>query len=384
MRKPVYEWRHSASWPLCRGVVALFFLAVFATPLWAGSCQEYSKVIKKEFPISREGTLSLNNKYGSIKVESWPQQKVKLEVSILVRASGESSAQRVFNRIKVEFSQSRDYVSAETQVIQQKKEWWFWGEEEADYSISYKAYLPYGCKLVLENKHGDVDIGDIAAPVELKVRYGNLKADRLETDADVRLEHGMGVIEKAGRLNLAVQQARLRVEEAQRVEVDSRYSRIWIEKAEEVLSESRYDTYELEQVGRFVNTGEFDNIEIEVAEEVIVNSMLTELYVERVNKSLQLRVDSSGVKIAAVGRYFNKVDISGSFTDFRVGVEHGAKYQLDAVADFAGIRYPRNLDITYEREAGTNHEVRGYVGTAKAPGVIRARLNYGALRVGQE
>ncbi len=352
--------------------------------LLAGTYQEYSKVIKKEFPISREGAVALNNKYGNVKVEGWSQQRVKLEVNIVVRAEGEASAQRAFGRIRIDFSESRDYVSAETQIAPQKKEWWFWGEKEADYSISYKAYLPYDCKLIVENKHGNVHIGNRAGPTTLKVRYGNLQADHLKMDADVLLEHGMGVIESAGRLKVDLQQARLRIEEARFVEANSRYSRIWIERAGEVLSHSRYDTYDLEEVGRFVNTGEFDNIEIELAEEVAVNSTLTELYIEKVNKSLQLQVDSSGVKVSSIGRYFNTVDITGNFTDFRLGIEPGTAYQMDAVADFAGIRYPRNLHITYEREAGTNHEVRGHAGSGKAPRILRARVNYGALRVAQD
>lgn len=361
----------------------LLLWGLVAHPLQAGNCQEYTKMIKKEFSISKEGAVALNNKYGSVKVEGWSQQRVKLEANIVVRASGESDAQRVFDRIKIEFNESRDYVSAETQVGRQKKEWWFWGEEEADYSISYKAFVPYSCKLIVENKHGDVHIGSMAGPVDLKVRYGNLRVDQLKMDANILLEHGMGLVEKAGRLKASLQQARLRVEEARLVEINSRYSRIWIEQAGEVISNSRYDTYEVEKVGRFVNTGGFDNIEIELAEEVAVNSTLTELYVERVNKSLQLQVDSSGVKVASIGRYFNTVDISGSFTDFRLGIEEGASFRMDAVADFAGIRYPRALNITYEREAGANHEVRGHVGTSKASRILRARVNYGALRVAQ-
>ena len=362
--------------------LAVCTLAVY--PLRAGTCQEFSKVIKKEFAISQEGTLALSNKYGPVKVEGWDRQRVKLEVNIRVRASGEASAQRVFHRIQIAFSESRDYVSAETEVARPQKEWWFWGEEEADYSISYTAYVPYRCRLVVENKHGDVSVEEMAGPVELKVRYGNLQVGELSQDADIRLEHGTGAIERAGRLKATLLQARLRVEEVRLAEIDSRYSRIWIEKAGEVLSRSRYDTYELEQAGRFVNTGEFDNIEIETADEISVNSTLSNLYVERVNKSLQLQVDSSSVKIISIGRHFNAVDITGSFTDFRLGVEDGTAFQMDAIADFAGIRYPRALNVTYEREAGTNHEIRGHVGASKAPRVIRARVNYGALRVVQD
>ena len=47
----------------------LLFWSLLAQPLLAGVCQEYSKVIKKEFAVSKEGTLALSNKYGGVKVE---------------------------------------------------------------------------------------------------------------------------------------------------------------------------------------------------------------------------------------------------------------------------------------------------------------------------
>lgn len=367
-----------------KGIFLLLLWSALALPPQAGFGQEYSRVIKKELDISKGGVISLNNKYGSVAVEGWQQPRAKVEARILVRASDESSAQRVFSRIRVAFEEGPDYASAATEIDPQKKEWWFWSEKEADYSISYKAYIPYECALIVENKYGDVSIDNMAGRTELSVRYGNLRADQLRGDSKVTLEHGMGVIEEADRLKVSLQQARLRLENARLLEIDSRYSRIWIDQASEILSRSKYDTYEVGRVNRFVNEGKFDNIDIETAEEVLVNSTLMELYVERVNKSLELQADSSGVKIASIGRNFRNVDIAGSFTNFRLGIENGAAYQLDAVADFAGIQYPRSLKVIYEKEAGANHEVRGHAGTDKAPRLLRARVSYGALRVAQD
>ncbi len=362
-------------------VLATLLFLIFS--LHPASGQEFFKVIKKEFDISGNGTVSLSNIYGNVAVAEWERPRAKIETKIVVRASSESHAQRIFSRIKIAFTESRDYIAAATEVEAQKKNWWFWKEEDSDYTISYQAFIPPNCNLVVQNKHGNVDIDEIGGRAELSVRYGNLNVGQLQAEAELILEHGNGHIVRADKVRAEIQQGRFRIDKVRLLEADSRYSRIWVGQADEVLSKSKYDTYELGRVGRFVNSGEFDNIEIESAAEVAIDSRLSELYIERVNRSLRLRVDSSGVRVVTIGRSFNDVDVTGSFTDFRLGVEEGASYQMDAVADFAGIRYPRTMNITYEREAGTNHEVRGHVGASKASRLLRARVSYGALKVAQ-
>ena len=56
-----------------------------------------------------------------------------------------------------------------------------------------------------------------------------------------------------------------------------------------------------------------------------------------------------------------------------------ANYELDANATYAGIGYPRALNVIYEKEKMNAHEVKGTVGSSG--GTIKARLKYGALKV---
>ncbi len=362
----------------------LFLAALAGNQGKASECWEYSKVIKKEFSISARGMVSLSNKYGNIEVKAWNREAVKIETVILVRASGEAAAQRVFSRIEPVFKNGPDYVEAETRIGPQKKEWWAWKQEEDDFSISYKVFMPPGARLAASNKYGDLYVSGISGRAELAVRYGHLSAEGLRSESEAVLEYGTGMIQHAGRLKARLERARLIIEDAGRVEVESRYSIVQMNKVGEAVTLTKYDTYEVEDAGRFANKGEFDQIYIRSAREVSVESRLTQLSVGSVSENLRLRIDSSGVQVNSVGRHFKAVDLAGKFTDFQIGIEQGAAYQVNAVADFAGIRYPGNLRVIYEKEQGANHELQGQAGEGEAPRRLRARLSYGALRIGEE
>ena len=90
-----------------------------------------------------------------------------------------------------------------------------------------------------------------------------------------------------------------------------------------------------------------------------------------------------GLRIENVSKGFAKINLVGKYSDFKIGIEDGASYTLDANANFAGIAYPEGLVVTYEQEKGTSHEVKGHAGTQNARSAIKASLSYGGLKVKQ-
>ena len=343
---------------------------------------EYSKIIKKEISFSPYGQVSLSNKYGKIEVTPWNKNRVKVAATILVRAGAEYYAERIFERIKIQFSHRGDVFSIATDILPPKQEWWLWGGEvQDDYTINYKVYMPATAAIKINNRHGDIEVRGIHGKANLFVQHGNINIIDLGDEASIYIEDGHAFVGKVGILKADIRHARVRLEEARQLEIDSRFSRLRLESAEEVISNSRYDTYTLQKVGRFINEGRYDDIEIEFAEEIDVTSKLSDLFIEEVSKSLLLDIDSSNVQAAQIGEHFRHVDLSGKFTDFSIGTSDIRQYQLDAIANYAGIRYPHNLSVEYERDLGTKHEVKGCRGSKPAPRIIRARLNYGSLKL---
>lgn len=361
----------------------LLLVGLAHSSLSAKDRKEYTKTIKKEFDITADGTTKIKNKYGTVEVKTWDRNRVKIDVTIVVKASSESNAQKVFERIDIDFSNRSDFVSAETVIEPTKSKWWNWGNSKSDYSINYEVFLPPTNDLDLTNKYGDVYVAKLKGKGNLNVKYGNFKLEGFEDNVDLYLGYGTGTLTKVNDINGQISYGRLRVGDAADAEMTSKYSNITFEKADEVRTSSKYDTYNLGNVREFRNSGKYDNIEIKAVENVVIGSKYTNIYVENVRKVLDLDMEYGGASVEQLAKGFSDVNLNGRFTDFKLNLEGGTNYRMDASANYAGIRYPRVLVVTYEKDKGTNHEVKGHVGSENAPRVIKARLSYGGLKVRQ-
>lgn len=105
--------------------------------------QEFTKTVKKEFPINATGTVDLSNKYGKVDVHTWERDRVKIDVTIVVDARSESTAQEVFNRIQIDFSNDDSFVKAETS-IETNKSWW--GEVP---KLNFRSTIMFICQQVV-------------------------------------------------------------------------------------------------------------------------------------------------------------------------------------------------------------------------------------------
>jgi hypothetical protein len=363
-------------------ILAFLLLGLSAQALQAAR-KEFTKVIKKEYDISPTGTTALSNKYGRIEVKTWERNRVKIGVTIVVNTSSESKAQDVFDGITINFSNSPDRVQAETEIDQKGSSWFNWGSSKNDYAIHYEVYLPPTNNLELENKYGDVFVEALEGRGELFVKYGNFKVDQLGDDSRLNLAYGTGLLRKAGDLNGEVRYARLTLEDIKDLDIESKYSKIFIDRAGDIRSVSKYDNYELGAIRDLVNTGKYDNFSISLADKVEVNSKYTELRVDQLNRSLEVDMEYGGARVDRVSQGFTEILLEGRYSDFRIDMDSRCDFHMEAYAEYAGIRYPPDMVVEYEKEKGSSHQVRGHCGNASA-GTIRASLRYGGLKVGRD
>ncbi|MBK7873093.1 MAG: hypothetical protein IPJ74_21690 [Saprospiraceae bacterium] len=372
--------------------LALLFFAGTASIVHANEEErrEFTKTIKKEFDISKTGTTAIYNQFGKVEIKTWDRNRVKIDVTIIVNASSDSAAQKVFDRINISFYNKTDYVKAETQIEESKKDWWDWttyvrnGNNQLEYSINYDVYLPPTNNVELSNKHGDAFVAALEGKVNVDIKYGNIKMQSVKNNARVVLAHGNGWVQSVQNMTGDLAYAKFVCSEVKDAEIVSKYSVIRLDKALNILSNSKNDTYEVEQVNEFRNEGKYDNFNIGVVHDVIVNSKYTQVNVGKLNNVLDLNLGYGGASVITVGKDFTSVNLVGSHADFRVGFAPEASFKMDASANNANIQYPSDMNVTYEKDKGSSHEVQGNRGGQGTRGTITARLNYGGLKVKQE
>jgi hypothetical protein len=378
MMKLVYKWS-----------LVLLLLVYVSSVVRADDKErrEFSKVIKKEFDINRNGTTALHNKYGKIDVKTWDKNRVKVDVTITVNAPSEAAAQKVFDRIKINFSNSDSYVKAETSIEAQKNNWWGdWnsGSNRSDYSINYEVYMPPSNNLELSNKYGDTYVAPIEGIASVDIKYGNIKMQGVKNNAKITLGYGNGSIVNAYNVTADISYSNnMTFGDVRDVEVTSKYSKLKFDKVANIRSNSKYDNYEIVSVRELRNDGKYDNFRVGSAENVVLITKYSQLNVDNLKNLLDANMEYGGCSIGLLSKEFSNVNLVGKYTDFKLMIEDGANFKMDATSNYAGITYPSAMNVSYEKEKGSSHEVKGHIGKQDARSSIIARVNYGALKVRQ-
>ncbi len=346
--------------------------------------QDYTKTIKKEFPITANGTVNLINKYGKIDVKTWDKSRAKVDVTIVVKAGSESQAQSVFDRIRIDFTNDDSFVKAET-IIQSNKSSWFnlGGNDRTEFQINYQVYMPATASLDLSNRYGDSQVAPLSSKVKMDVKYGNFRLEGVGNALTLNLDYGNGTVVKSSDANVNASYSKLNFNEVRNISLTSKYSKLTVDNGADLSADSRYDEFDLGKMDRLVCTTMYGNMVVGSAESISATGRYTDFKIDRLRDNGDFDLQYGGLRIEHVAKGFSKINLVGKYSDFKIVVDNGASYTLDANASFAGIAYPDGLVVTYEKEKGTSHEVKGHAGTQNARSVIRASLNYGGLKVKQ-
>lgn len=347
--------------------------------------KDFTKTIKKEYEIAVDGLVKLSNRYGKVDLNTWEKDRVKVEVRITVRASSEKVAQNDFDRIEIHFTDSPSLVSAETEILSStsKSSWWGWDatDYKSDFSIDYQVYMPASCNLDLSNKYGNAYISSIDGDTRLNIKYGDFEFAGTEGDLDVYLGYGNGQIDAVGDLSADGAYCSLRVGKADDIEINSKYSKIVIDEAQEIHSHTKYDSYRIAKVVNLRNEGKYDNFNVGVIKDLMVISKHTDLNVDRLTNSANFELKYGGARVDDVAKGFTEIILIGNHADYKINVEDGANYQVQAETDNSGVKCHRDFKHSDEFQEKGSSDVNGYMGKKNAQSLIKAQLNYGGLKV---
>jgi len=348
--------------------------------------QEFSKTIIKEFPINATGTVNLKNQYGKVNVKTWEKSRTKIDITIVVKAKSESAAQEVFDRIHIDFANDDNFVKAETVIESSKSSFFDWGwggNSHSEFQINYEVFMPAGGSLELSNKYGDANVEAINGKARVEMKYGNFRLEGVGGGLGITLGYGNGTVIKARDVNADIAYGNINFNDVQDVNMVTKYSKISMDKAAGVKAESRYDHFNLGDIRRFNCQSRYGNVEIGDAESVVAVGKYTDFKIDRLGDNGDFDLQYGGLEVSKLAKGFSTVNLTGKYSDFKIYVAEGASFMLDAASDYAGIAYPAGLSVTYEKEKGTSHEVKGHAGTSGARSVIKANLSYGGLKVRQ-
>ncbi|MFN0015869.1 MAG: hypothetical protein ACKVU2_15105 [Saprospiraceae bacterium] len=357
-------------------LVCLVVLGSAVQALAGGPTQEFSKKINREFNISATGTTAIYNKYGKVNINTWQNNSVKIDITIVVNATDQRTADRTFERIKVNFMNTADYVKAETVIESEAKISWL-GNNCQDFKINYEVWMPIGNQLDLKNKYGNSFVAALNGKLKAEIKYGDLRTEAVNNNADLSIGYGKANLAKVRNLTGYLSYGGLNITEAAEVQMDSKYSDFQIDQAMAVRVTSKYDNFNLGDIEDLRVQTKYANLRVNTTKAVYVTAQYTDVKMNSISGSVDADLNYGSLKVGALGRNFSEARIVGKYTDVQMNVESGAAFRFDAEGMHTGLRTPHGATISRKDKKGSHSLVAGFVGDAKAPRLVHARLSYG-------
>jgi hypothetical protein len=353
----------------CKTVIGLFvLLAVF---LFSGTAlaEELEKKYDKEYKVEGNELLKINNRYGDVKVVSWNEMRVVINVTVTVEHPDADRAEKLLSMIEVIFSENDNTIEARTE-IDSKFSFNGWGDNKK-FSIDYEIRMPVGLDFDAANSYGGVSLDELSGHVNIVVKYGTLFAQNLSRGNtkplnSVTLAYGKGEIVNSGwtELNLRYM-GRMTVGKAQALLVNSRYSKMVIDDVSSIVLDSKYDN---------VTIGNLNNI--------VAESGYTGFNIENAEKKVDIDAGYGSVTIENIPRGFENVKVDANYCSVKIGVEDGASYKLNLKTQYGGLSFDEgNAEIINRIYENNSKMVEAVVGGKGSNSEINVDAKYGSVKV---
>jgi hypothetical protein len=305
-----------------------------------------SKSIDRSFAVSDGLNIEITNKYGSVIIDTWDQNEVALKIEILAYGKDESSAEGLMERVEFDFKYTNDFLGIES-VFDRKKS--FFRDlmyAVGDYSasllskhklqINYELTIPESIGAVsIDNKFGDVHLGDVEGKVDLTIAHGDLRGSNFNDFSSLHASYGKVRIKKINEADVSLKGAELDVEFAGKLNLSTSSSSVTIGEVLVVDLESTNDEIQIASVRDISGSANFSDISI---------SYLTET----------CRIDQNygSMHVKHLQGSFRSMKLHGKSTDYRITISDAANFDSKIYArddkltirDFPGKREKRFMD----------------------------------------
>ena len=252
-----------------------------------------------------------------------------------------------------------------------------------DYAINYDVYLPETIELDLNNQHGKTIIAQLSGDASIDIAHGHITAEGFMGELYLESAHSNGTVVAAKILKADLRHSNIRFKDIEESDLETAHCNIDIDNIKTLRLDSRHTNFELGDIGNLRADSRHDDFEIEFINTIYTEGSHTQFDIEKVGKSIDFDFSHGGASIDQLEPGFKEVTLHGSHTSYRIRVADDATYTLDVQGSHAGIQYPREMDITYEKDSNSQKEIKGRLGSSnsKGYGLIKAYLSHGGLKV---
>lgn len=300
-------------------IITVSLILLVFNPLSAQKESETRSFIKA-LGVSKETTLEVFNKYGTIQITHWDEDSVYIRAEIKAFAKDQSKLSKMFNGISVNFSDSKYLVRAQTEFNSNIGTLFesFKGmtnkiiQYDSHIEINYYINVPEYLNLKIDNKYGDIYMESNTGELRVSISNGSFKANSLGKNSSINMVFCDATINSIVSGN-----------------IDASFSEVSIGTTEDLTINSISSKYDIKSAGIIRGESKRDKFFIENIESLQCSSYFSDYKLNNLKKEINLTTRYGNFNVDLVDKGFDAITINSNFSDVTLSFEQGSAYNLD-------------------------------------------------------
>ncbi|RYG02219.1 MAG: hypothetical protein EOO02_11010, partial [Chitinophagaceae bacterium] len=123
---------------------------------------EKKKTFSKTYTIGKTDLVSLDNRFGELKINSWDKGELKVEVTMTAKGGTEDRASEILDRLSIEENKTSQGYSFRTEINSKNNRKGNNTYNDEGFSINYEVWMPSTARLDAFNEFGATFISDFS------------------------------------------------------------------------------------------------------------------------------------------------------------------------------------------------------------------------------
>lgn len=303
-----------------KSVIALLIALLLISGLTVHAQFTETREFVRRFKIQPETRIDITNKYGRIELNTWKKDSVVIWFKMEIREKKPDKLKKTLDNLDFDFSNSQHFLIVKTQVDKSRsqiesellkfKETML--QTNGSIRIDLVVWLPDNRQLRLENKFGDIIMGDYRGETNILLSNGKLSAGDLPGRANLNLSFADATIS-----NLPV------------ASIMSNYSDIIIKNSGAIRLESKSSTIEIQNSDELNINSRRDKYRIRLAEKIEAAGNFSHFRMNELQGKANMRMSFGSLDMEKVENSFSTIYIESRSTDVNLYFSPDAKFNYE-------------------------------------------------------
>ncbi len=322
------------------------------------------KTIKKEYEVSANPLLKVNNSYGNLNIVSWNENRILIEVHIKTNGNNEEKVQKKLDEISVDFDASNSMVSARTIFAKERNSWGWGGNTKVNMQINYTIKLPVKSNVSLSNDYGSISLDRVDGHAKISCDYGRLDIGELR-GRNNSLSFDYTSNSRIGYMNSG--------------KVSADYSGFTIEKAGDLVINADYTNSKIEKMGNLDYSSDYGKIEVGEADNVQGTGDYISVRLGTIHGNVDITSDYGSLKISKLAADAGNVRLKTDYTGVKIGYDPAYNFNFEITTSYAGVSGKDDFEMSISKVKSTSKYYKGHYGDANSSNFISINSEYGSI-----